>query len=252
MNFSFKKFSAYVCIRLLLLSLSFSAHAQSTKTITTNSVVVENAPAWLSEYAVQSVVDRIEMRLEWSIRRTRAFFYSDQALFISKFNGRAASDILAFTKRNDLTVHLGPRINKQNFAGVFGHELAHVILFQKYKDSIPPWLTEGLCNSVAGNEKINYAWLAAQGPRFDISTLEHPYDKQNKNRADLHYRASLAVVKMLQKKCPDFKELLNLSLKSKLADFLPTYCGISKLNETFWTWVDAEAKKEKLRTISPL
>lgn len=223
------------------------ASASQAKSVTTNSVIVDNAPAWVSEYSVQSVVDRIEARLEWSIRRTRATFYTDQTQFISRFNGRAAPDILAFTKRNDLTIHLGPRIKKDNFAGIFGHELAHVVLFQKYKDSIPPWLTEGLCNSVAGNEKISYVWLAAQTPRFDIATLAHPYDKQNKNRADLHYRASLAVVKMLEKKCPDFRELLNLSLKSKLADFLPTYCSISDLNSTFWSFVDAEAKKEKRR-----
>ncbi len=229
---------------LLLFSGLLSALCEA-KSVTTNSVIIDNAPAWVSEYSVQSVVDRIESRLEWSIHRTRATFYADQALFISKFNGRAAPDILAFTKRNDLSIHLGPRIKKENFAGVFGHELAHVILFQKYKDAIPPWLTEGLCNSVAGNEKISYVWLAAQEPRFDISTLAHPYDKQNKNRADLHYRASLAVVKMLEKKCPDFRELLNLSLKSKLADFLPTYCNISDLNTTFWIFVDSEAKKEK-------
>lgn len=224
----------------------FAISAES-KSIQTNSVNIENAPNWLSEYAVQSIVDKVEYKLEWSIRRTTASFYRDQSVFISKFNGRAASDIVAFTKRKDNTIHLGPRVTKDNFAMIFGHELAHVVLFQKYKDSIPPWLTEGLCNSIAGVDKIDYAWLAAQTPRIDVSRLEHPYDKKRQNRADVHYRASLAVVKMLQKKCPDFKELLNLSLKSKLADFLPTYCNIPNLNSTFWTWVDSEARKQRFR-----
>ncbi|MEO5666513.1 MAG: hypothetical protein ABIR96_00495 [Bdellovibrionota bacterium] len=232
-------------IALILTVLSTAAHAT---TITTNSVVIENAPSWLTDSKIQDIVDRVEMYLEWSIHRTKATFYSDQAQFIAKFNGRAASDILAFTKRNDLTIHLGPLVTKETFEGVFAHELSHVILFQKYKDAIPPWLTEGLCNSVGGIVKVNYVWLASQKERVDVTTLQHPYDKQNKNRADLHYRASLAVVKMLQKKCPDFKELLNLSLKSKLADYLPTYCGIEDLNGTFWKFVDSEAKKESQRS----
>jgi hypothetical protein len=168
------------------------------------------------------------------MRRTRAAFYTNQQIFISKFNGRAAPDIIAFTKAADQTIHLGPRVNKANFKGVFGHELAHVVLFQKYKTSIPEWLTEGLCNSVAGNEKLSYVWIAQQAPRFDVTKIAHPYGKQNKNNADLHYRVSLALVKMLEQKCPDFRELLNLSLKSKLADFLPTHCSIPDLNTAFW------------------
>jgi len=235
--------SSFFALTLLLFSIS-----AESKTIQTNSVNIENAPAWLSEYAVQSIVDKVEYKLEWSIRRTTANFYKDQGTFISKFNGRAAPDIVAFTKKADNSIHLGPRVTKANFAIVFGHELAHVVLFQKYKDSVPPWLTEGLCNSIGGADKISYSWLAAQTPRIDVSRLEHPYDKKRQNRADVHYRASLAVLKMLEKKCPDFKELLNLSLKSKLADFLPTYCNIPNLNSTFWTWVDSEARKERSQT----
>ena len=233
---------------LLATFFAFSAKTLFAATITTNSIVVENAPSWMTEYQVQSIVDHVEYRLEWSIRRIKATFYTDQSVFISKFNGRAAPDILAFTKSSDQTIHIGPRVNKANFKAVFAHEVSHVVLFQKYKNAIPPWLTEGLCNSVAGNEKVSYAWIAKQKPRFDVSTLAHPYDKQSKNRADLHYRASLAVLKMLEKKCPDFKELLNLSLKSTLADFLPTYCNIPNLNTTFWSWIDAEAKKELARS----
>ena len=216
-----------------------------TRQITTNSVIVSNAPSWLTQGRVQQVVDRVERKLEWSIRRTTATFYSSAPQMLKNFSGRAAPEIVAFTKGSDLTIHLGPKVTKANFDLIFGHELAHVIIFQKYKTSVPPWLNEGLCNNVAGYKSLNYTWLAAQSPRVDVTQLYHPYDPERASRADVHYMASLAAVKMLEKKCPSFRELLNLALKSNINDYIKTYCGIPDLNKAFWSWVDAEAKKEK-------
>lgn len=244
----------FVSLSLLLLILSLQAPAglaQSWKSqssapreIVTNSVIIKNAPAWLTQGRVQTVVDRIERKLEWSIRRTTATYYTNSAQMIRNFSGRAAPEIMAFTKSSDLSIHLGPKVTKENFDLIFGHELAHVVIFQKYKGSVPPWLNEGLCNSVAGHKEVRYKWLSQQQPRINISELYHPYDSARASRADVHYIASLAAVKMLEKKCPSFRELLNLALKSNINDYIKTYCQIPDLNKTFWSWVDEQAKKE--------
>lgn len=213
----------------------------SQNIIRTNSVTIRNAPSWLTQSRVQSVVDHVERKLEWSIRRVNATYYKNAKQMIKNFNGRAAPEIVAFTKRADNSIHFGPKVNKSNFDLYFGHELAHVVIFQKYKKSIPPWLNEGLCNSVAGYKKVKFDWLSKQRPRIDITKLHHPYEISNKGRADLHYAASLAAVKMLEKKCPSFRELLNLSLRSNVNDYIKTYCKIKDVNATFWSWIDRQA-----------
>lgn len=240
----------YLFTLTLIFCSSHESFAQSSlnkgpRSIVTNSVVIQNAPSWLTQGRVQQVIDRVERKLEWSIRRTQATFYADSKQMLANFSGRAAPEIMAFTKGSDLSIHIGPRVTKSNFDLIFGHELAHVVIFQKYKSAVPPWLNEGLCNSVAGYKTINYTWLAAQSPRVDITQLYHPYDPERASRADVHYMASLAAVKMLEKKCPSFRELLNLSLKSNINDYIKTYCRIPDLNQAFWSWVDENAKKEK-------
>ncbi len=171
-----------------------------------------------------------------------ATFYASRTELIRNFSGRAAAEIMAFTKKTDNTIHLGPKVTRANFDLVFGHELAHVIIFQKYKLAIPAWLNEGLCNSVAGYKEVKFKWLSRQKPRIDVSTLHHPYEINNMERADVHYAASLAAIKMLEKKCPDFKELLNLSLNSNIDNYIKTYCQIPDVNKTFWSWIDEQAK----------
>ncbi len=221
------------------------AEASSPKQIMTNSAVINNPPAWLTNSRVQNVVDEIERKLEWSTRRVPVTFYSSQAQLLKNFNGKAAKEIMAFTKRSDNSIHIGPKVTRANFDQIFGHELAHVIIFQKYKSAIPAWLNEGLSTSVAGFKSVKFSWLAQQKPRIDVTKLRHPYEVGNFQRADVHYAASFAVIKMLEKRCPSFRELLNLSLRSNMEDYIKTFCNIPDLNKTFWAWVDENARKGK-------
>jgi hypothetical protein len=112
--------------------------------VSTNAATFLNPPAWLNESRIDRVVDQIQQYMEWDIRKVSVTWHNDQAEF-QKFHGYDAT-VLAVSRKPDNTIHLGPRVTSQNFDSVFGHELVHIILFQKYKDSVPKWLEEGLAN----------------------------------------------------------------------------------------------------------
>jgi hypothetical protein len=209
------------------------------KEITTNAVEMTDAPDWLKTPRVEKVTDHIQNILEWSTHKINVHWYTTQAEFekVHTFGPL----VLAITKHDatTATMYIGPQVNEKNFDEVFGHELVHVIVFQKYKDSIPKWLEEGLANHFSRTEKVDYKWLAQQPFPDDVHNLAHPF---NGSSSDIlyRYRASQAFAEMLAKKC-DLEVLIRLSITRKMEDFMKTYCEINDLNAAFRDWVKKKA-----------
>lgn len=208
------------------------------KEILTNEALMHNAPDWLVRPRIEKITDRIQTKLEWSTRRvnvhwykTQADFdkvhdYGPQALAVTKYSGGAPS------------IHLGPRVNEQNFDETFGHELVHVIVFQKYKGSIPKWLEEGLANHLSSVSKVDYKWLAQQTFPEDVRHLAHPF-RGTARGVVYRYKASQAFAEMLNKKC-DLQNLIRLSVERKMEDYIATYCEIKDMNKAFRDWVKSK------------
>ena len=201
------------------------------KEMTLNCCIIANPPSWLARESARDTVKRVQHQLGWDIRRIHVFFYSDERSFSSEqtlgFSTRA------FFRPKDQTVHLSTKVNEQNFSSVFGHELVHVIFFQKYQKAIPRWLEEGLANFIGGEEKVDYGWLAKQ-PLGDVTTLIHPNSDSSGSR--YHYQASTAAAEMIADRCR-MNDLLMLSVGKRLEDYLSTFCKIPDVNAAFRTWV---------------
>lgn len=202
--------------------------------ITTNNVTIPNPPSWLKESRVEKVIAQIEGTLEWDIRRVKVSFVNDEKAFEDLHH--YGPTVEAFFRRSDSSVFLGPQVTSDKFDGIFGHELAHVIVFQKYHDAIPSWLEEGLANYVAKKGKVDYKWLATQ-KLVPVRTLEHPYHSSLEPR--FHYMASTAIVEMIAAKC-SLTDLLQLSVGKKLETYLGTYCEIADLDSEFKKWVQSK------------
>jgi hypothetical protein len=209
-------------VLLLLLSLA-SAYAQS--------LVFNQAPAWFNARKAEKVVDRIQSRLEWDLRKTQVTFYPVAASF-ARVNDHGP-EVLAFARKSDSSVHLSPKVTETNFDSVFGHELAHIIVAQKYKQAIPAWLEEGLANYVSRHGQVDYAWLKSQ-QLPPVESLSHPF--KGIASAQLHYMLSTATMEFLAAKC-SFADLLQLSVGKKLESFLKTYCEIGDLNHELAQWI---------------
>lgn len=213
---------------LSVMSTSYAAN------IDTNSVRVRNAPSWLRASRVNKVVDQIQSKLEWDIRKIDSYFYSSASEF-QKVHGFSGI-VLAVARRSDNTIHIGPKVNTENFDGVFGHELVHVILNQKYKDAIPKWLEEGLANYVAKKGIVDYNGLNRKALP-DVRSLGHPFQKSASDKSALdHYQVSRAAIEMIASKC-SLPELLQLSVGKNLESYLNTFCGIPDINQAFKAWV---------------
>jgi len=212
--------------------LALGSSAVHAKEVRTNPVLIPDAPDWLTASRVDRIADRIESKLEWDIRQVRVTWYTDQKSF-EKFHGYGPA-VQAVSRKQDNTIHVGPKVNDQNFDAVFGHELAHIILGQKYKGAIPNWLEEGLANYVAKKGSVDYAYLKSQ-PKVDVHTLNHPF-KSTAIDFSFHYQASTALVEMLAAKC-SLADLLQLSVGKKLENFLSTYCGIDDVNVAYEKWI---------------
>lgn len=225
-------------IKLLLSSVALSQ-------VTTNSVSIADAPKWLTAARVNKVSGQIERALEWDIRRVRVRWFTSDSEF-SKAVGLPGdtSSVLAVAKRNENAIYIGPRVKNENFDAVFGHELAHVIMFQKYKDAIPKWLEEGLANYVAKRGEIDYRFLAAN-ENFDVRSMTHPFQAASGKSSDpkLHYMASSAVMHMIASKCR-IHDLLQLSVGHGLEKYLSTFCRIPDLNAEFAKWVKRKANAQ--------
>src|SRR4051812_30795849 len=172
---------------LAFMSLIAAGSAQGA-TISTNEIEMTGAPAWVTRSRVEQVVARVQKFMEWDIRRVPVQWYSAQAAFEAVH--RLGPYPLAFSRRSDMSVHLGPRVSSATFDSTFGHELVHIVLYQKYKNSIPVWLDEGLANYVAKHGSVDYAWLSRQ-PAFDVRSLGHPFKGPSADGsvdvAKLHY-----------------------------------------------------------------
>lgn len=233
-----KKYLIWVASLALLQGLDTSSllHAEPLET---NEVSMASAPAWLKVNQVQKVVDRIQNSMEWDIRKVKVYWYADPALFLKAhgFDGT----VLAFSRKSDNSIHLGPRVDLRSFDGLFGHELVHVIVYQKYKDAIPKWLEEGLANYIGRKSPVDYAWLGKQTPIAEVRNLVHPYQK-SKVPAAYHYAASTALAEMIASHC-DLEDLLKLSVGKNLENYLSTYCGIEDVNKSFREWVTKKSTR---------
>lgn len=218
---------------VVLFALTSSAFAAD---VTTNSVRFHDAPAWLGESRLDRAVTPIEDVLEWRIRRIDVYRHENLERF------RAESKLqfgpIAFFRRKDGTVHLGPKVNEENFDRIFGHELVHAIFWQKYRGAIPVWLEEGLANYLGRTSKPDYRWLAAQ-PRVPVTKLVHPDRDESGSR--YHYEASTAAIAMIASKC-SLRDLLQLSVGRKMTTYLATYCEIRDVDQAFDGWLTAQAK----------
>lgn len=220
-------------LALILVSASFA----NAKDIQTNEVNMPEAPDWLSLPRVEKVTNRMQTQLEWTIRKIQVHWYKDQESFMQAQS--LGSGVLAVTNKSTNTVHLGPKVGNSDFDSVFGHELAHVILGQKYKTAIPPWFEEGLANHLAKRGTVDYKWLATQSFPDDVRKLSHPFSGVVSSPR-YHYQASQALAEMIAKKC-DMTNLLRLSVGEKMESYLPTYCEIKDLNADFKAWVKKKA-----------
>lgn len=220
-----------LCMVQMFFVFVLSLHAVE---IDTNAVHMNGAPVWLKRTRVEKVTDRIQTKLEWTIRKINVFWYTDEAEFQRAHNlGPLA---MAVSRKSDNTIHLGPKVDDRNFDATFGHELVHIILSQKYKDAVPKWLEEGLANHLSHSEKVDYRWLAKQPFPEDVRKLVHPYSSASASGVHYHYVASQALIEMIAKKC-DLAQLLQLSVGEKMENYLETYCDIKDLNAEFHKWV---------------
>ncbi len=199
----------------------------------TNAVHMPVAPEWVTATRVNTVVEHIQSLLEWDIRRIEVVWYKDQATFEQMH--KLGPLVVALAKRSDNSIHIGPSVTTKNFDAVFGHELVHVISYQKYKDAIPTWLEEGLANHLSHLGKVDYAWLKKHPEPKDVRDLTHPFNG-SEDHVRYHYMASQALMEMISSHC-DLANLLRLSVRRKLEDKLDTFCSIKDVTKEFNKWV---------------
>jgi hypothetical protein len=223
-------------INILILLVSFQC-AQAAE-LQTNSTFSADAPKWVTKGRIDSTTDRIQNFLEWSIRRVTVEWYKDQNSFEKAHN--LGPNVLAVSRRIENKVLVGPKVTAENFDRVFGHELVHVIIYQKYKEAIPKWLEEGLANYISKMGPVDYKWLNTQEMPKDVRNLIHPFNGGYSNLR-YHYEGSQALAEMIAAKC-DLKNLLRLSVGQKMENYLDTYCRIQDLNSAYQKWIKSKAQ----------
>ncbi|HRK01130.1 MAG TPA: hypothetical protein PLH57_00570 [Oligoflexia bacterium] len=211
-------------------------------TLSTNAALVEGAPKWATLAKINRVADRIERALEWDIRRVRVRWFSNADQFAQAHNlkGDGTANILAVTHKQRGEILIGPLVTPDKFEGVLGHEFAHVIIYQKYKTAIPPWLEEGLANQVAGRKTVE--WKAVRifleaNPEFDVRTLGHPFKTETANLSvALQYSISTALMQTIASRCRVY-DLLQMSVGYSVDTYLKNLCQIDDLNTAFRRYV---------------
>ncbi len=220
-----------------------TALAGATHPIDNNTAHSDAAPAWVTGSRIDSIEERVADKLGGAdFRKISLTFYTDQAAF-RRAHG-FDDTVLAFTIKPDNAVSIGPRVTTRDFDAIFGHELVHVILYQKYKTAVPGWLEEGLANYLVKYGHVDYAWLASQ-PDRDVTSLAHPFGSNGRvlpGGARYAYQASQALMEMIATHC-EVTDLVGMSVGKKLEDYLPTMCGISDLNAEFKKWVRSKARR---------
>ncbi len=226
---------------LVFLASIFVSLSASTKEIRTNSLIVYNLPNWVKKNRVERITEKLESRLEWKIRRVAVYFHNSENSFkkAHTLGSRPAAVTIKSPKKTE--VHISPRAKDNNFDKIFGHELVHVIFYQKYKGSIPRWLEEGFANFYSRSEKVNYPWLNKQKKFSDVTKMGHPFHPSSIPIA-VHYKTSQAVVEMLDERC-DLSNLLRLSVEKKLVDFIRRTCQIHDINRAYSQYLLEQNRK---------
>lgn len=223
--------------KTLLFAILFS---QSTfaEDIQTNGAIFKSPPKWFKRVKAEKVIDRVQSKLEWSLRRIPVEFYTDQKIFEKKHHLGPTPSAVTIKTSQGQSIHLGPEVKVDNFDSIFAHELVHVIFAQKYQGAIPRWLEEGFANHLSKTKPVNYTWLKQQNLPMDVTTLTHPYKGRPEN-IRTHYMTSQALVEMLDKKC-DLENLIRLSVERKMEDYIKTFCEIKNINSTFKDWLKSK------------
>ena len=218
----------------------YAAAKKPQERIETNSAYIYSAPTWLKRVRAEKIINRIQTELEWSIRRVPVYFHKTVESFTKAHKLGPFVTAVSVMSDSGQTIHLGPMVTNDNFDEVFGHELVHIIIYQKYKEAIPKWLEEGLANHLAKKKLVDYKWLVKHELPKDVTvTLVHPLAKSYDD-ALFRYKASQALAEMLSKKC-DLTNLLRLSVERKMENYIETYCEIKDLNAEFRKWVTKKA-----------
>ncbi|WP_142695717.1 hypothetical protein [Bdellovibrio sp. NC01] len=220
-----------ILVVLSLLSPTFAAELQ------TNSTYSADVPKWVTKGKIDRTTERIQSFMEWDIHRVTVVWYKDPASFENAH--KLGPKVLAVSRRSENKILVGPRVTEENFDRIFGHELVHVISYQKYKDAIPKWLEEGLANYVAKNGSVNYKWLASRPFPDDVRELTHPFSGDD-DYLRYHYEASQALAEMIAAKC-DLRNLLRLSVGRKMDSYLDTYCNLKDLNAEYRKWIKSKS-----------
>ncbi len=231
----------WISIFFSLLSFSVERGREHYQEMVVNEAVIKTPPKWLKKTKVQKIINKIQRKLEWDIRRIQIVWHEDEIAF-HKSHALATQDILAFAKKEQNTINMGPKIDLKNFDSVFAHELVHIILYQKYKDAIPKWLEEGLANYFSGFGKVDYGFLDSK-ELPNVSDLTHPY-KSSKTDSKVHYMLSQAAIEMIASKC-SLQDLLQLSVGEKLESYLKTFCELMDINASTRDWIRKKVNKPK-------
>lgn len=224
-----KKIFVFLIVSITLQSLAFAKDFQ------TNALNVKNAPNWAKRTKIEKATDRIQTKLEWSTRRINMYWHSSPESFEAAQNLGAKALAVTTIRNGEVAIHMGPKVNKDNYEQVVGHEMVHVIIYQKYKSSIPKWLEEGLANHLSKKGPVDYNWLAKQDFPESMKELAHPF-KGSDDRIVYLYRASQAFAEMLDKKC-DLQNLIRLSVERKMEDYIERTCEIKDFLGAFKSWV---------------
>jgi hypothetical protein len=220
---------------LFFATLCLFNHSLVAKEISTNEVQITRAPQWLTTPRAQKIIDRIQHKLEWSTHKINVYWYDTQTAFDKVHSLGPMATAVTKSMGEISTVHMGPKVTSLNFDEIFGHEMVHVIVNQKYKGAIPKWLEEGLANHLARRGKVDYKWMSTQPYPDDVRQLAHPFSG-SADGINYRYMASQAFAEMLHKKC-DLDNLIRLSVQRKMEDYLVTFCEIKDLNKAFKDWV---------------
>jgi hypothetical protein len=233
-----------VLILNLFLHLTLISQAQNGgTTLQTNEAIIHSPPKWLKRTRVERITDRIQRRLEWSTRRIHVHWHNSLDSFNQAHSLGPGPAAVTVSRPSEQVIHLGPKVNQENFDQIFAHELVHVIVYQKYRGAIPKWLEEGLANHLSQARKVDYEWLSQQKLPQDVSQVAHPF-RGSPEQVTVSYRVSQALIEMLDKKC-DLENLIRLSVQRNMADYILTYCEIQDLNQSFRQWLSSQTPSKK-------
>lgn len=216
--------------------LLFSAAAHAGHEVDTNEVHMADAPSWVSRNRIDRLVAHVQNVMDGTVKKINVFWYSDEGAF-EKMHGLGPS-MMAISRKTDDTIHLGPRITNANFDQIFSHELVHIIAHQKYKQSIPAWLEEGLANYLSKSDRVDYHWLKTQPIPDDVRSFTHP-TKGSVETIHYHYMTSEAVTEMIAHKC-DLTQLLQDSMGEDMETRIANQCETPDLNASYKKWLKSK------------